>query len=240
MDRILLTTKARRRSWTGEPSGARARARNLKRRGRRRLHPIVVFSAALPHDRTFLDVESVQPKTRRSYLDSLSLWMTFCSKEGLDIESDAQVDASLSTYLNCLFQEGHQPCRGERLLAAYMWRRPDYRRQGVSRLPRPYRCLQELRRHAPGQSWAPMPMAVWTAISAELARTGDLRLAVAVLVSMFAYLSPPPTIVTSWIWPCVATGMTLCRPCSQVVHPDILSHSVPVLVSTEAASEDSC
>ena len=50
-----------------------ARARNLKRRGRRRLHRIVAVSAALPHDMTFLDVESVQPKTRRSYLHSLSL-----------------------------------------------------------------------------------------------------------------------------------------------------------------------
>ena len=36
----------------------------------------------------------------------------------------------------------------------------------------------------------PMPMAVWTAISAELARTGDLRLLVAVLVSVLAYLRP--------------------------------------------------
>ena len=35
-----------------------------------------------------------------------------------------------------------------------------------------------------------MPMAVWTVISAELARTGDLRLAVAVLVSVLAYLRP--------------------------------------------------
>ncbi|CAE7414544.1 pksN, partial [Symbiodinium sp. CCMP2456] len=158
------------------------REKNLARRRHRRLHLYVQESMeAIKLGLSLLEKKAITANTERYYQAELSGLKAFAKRQGVDLNKkdtrDTEVDRVITEYFNHLFMAGHPAHRGDKILASLMHFRSQYSRMGGGKLPRSWRALKGWKRLSPGQSRRAMPLAVWCAISMELVRMGQLRMA---------------------------------------------------------------
>ena len=104
--------------------------------------------------------------------------------------TDTEVDQVVTDYFNYLFTAGHPAHRGDKIIASLMHFRSHYSRMGSGKLRRCWRALKGWRQLSPGQSRRAMPLSVWSGISMELVRMGQLRIAIFLMVGLSSYSRP--------------------------------------------------
>jgi len=139
---------------------------------------------------SFLERSAVQAKTEKVYLHEFKALMRFCESYQLRTVTDDEVDVAVTSYLNRLYQEGHQTWKAERTIAALLHFDPGFSRLGRRCLPRTFRALRGYRRRVPARSRTPHPLKTWMAIAVDLSCRGHLGMAVFALLMVQAYLRP--------------------------------------------------
>jgi hypothetical protein len=170
----------------------RATSRTLKFRSAQRLRRMLESRKSVPLSdfMTYLEHAAVFPKTEKKYADALARWTSWTQSEGLSVAQPGQIDQALVQFFNHLFFAGQNPWRGECLVAAILHKQPHLGKLGSNSLPRALRCLRGWRRLCPSRTRVPYSWDVWCAVAAEMARLGLLRMAIAILVGVDAYLRP--------------------------------------------------
>ena len=170
----------------------KATSRTLKRRSAHRLRRMFETRKSVPLSdfMTYLEQSTIFPKTEKKYSDAVLQWSGWTLRQGLPIAEPSQIDTALVQFFNHLFFAGQNPWRGELLLAALLHKQPHLGRLGSNSLPRALRCLRGWRRLCPSRTRVPYSWDVWCAVAAEMVRRGLLRMAIAILVGVDAYLRP--------------------------------------------------
>ncbi|CAE7411650.1 unnamed protein product [Symbiodinium sp. KB8] len=165
------------------------RDRVLATRSRKRLRKYL-DTALASHDKgtTFLEDQAVTKGVLKTYDREVELFNKFLRLNNLS--RDTNLDGSIARYLNSLFWQGEKPYRGEKFLAGWMHRHPQFGRVGDQKLARSWRALKGWRRLCPSGSRKPMPLGLWCALAVELARVGQVRMALFVMVSVSTYCRP--------------------------------------------------
>ena len=169
-------------------SRVKTRARVLRQRRRKRLRKYLdtAFDAKTA-GATFLETQAVTAPVQRYYAKEMEEFRIHAAKHGYNLQDP---DMSIAQYLNSLFWKGEQPHKGEKFLAAWLQRCPDFGRVGSRKLPRSWRALKGWRRLCPTHSRHPMPLCVWAAVAVELVKMQQARMALFVLLSVSTYARP--------------------------------------------------
>ena len=164
------------------------RQKNLAARSRHRWKKYVDEAMeAADQGLSLLEKKAIGKEADKYYNTEYSLFQAFALKNALSLNTPSSVDTALTKYMNHLFLQGHPSHRGDKLLASYMHRHPEFNRFGSSRLPHSYRALKGWRKLAPGSSRKAFPLAVWAAISVEMVRQNCLRMALFTMTCVSAY-----------------------------------------------------
>ena len=99
-------------------------------------------------------------------------------------------DEALVSFVNRRFFEGHQAYIGEVVLCAVIDRLPEFSKGGSRSLPRAWKCVKGWRRLTPGRSRRAWPWAYWAGMAAQMAKQGELIMAVFLLVAVSTYARP--------------------------------------------------
>ena len=122
---------------------------------------------------TFLETQAVTAPAQQCYATELEAFRIHAAKHGYNLDNP---DLAIAQYLNSLFWKGEQPHKGEKFLAAWLHRYPDFGRIGSRKLPR---------------SWFPCRcVCVWAAVAVEMVKMGQARMALFVLLSVSTYARP--------------------------------------------------
>ena len=167
------------------------RQKNLAARSRHRWKKYVDEAMeAADQGLSLLEKKAIGKEADKYYNTEYSLFQAFALKNALSLNTPSSVDTALTKYMNHLFLQGHPSHGGDKLLASYMHRHPEFNRFGSSRLPHSYRALKGWRKLAPGSSRKAFPLAVWAAISVEMVRQNCLRMALFTMTCVSAYTRP--------------------------------------------------
>jgi len=139
---------------------------------------------------SLLEKKAIGKDAERYYTTEYSLFQSYACKNALSLQNPSSVDVAMTKYMNHLFLQGHPSHRGDKLMAAYMHRHPEFNRSGSSRLPHSFRALKGWRKLAPGSSRKAFPLAVWSAIAVEMVRMNLVRMAVFTMTCLSAYTRP--------------------------------------------------
>ena len=82
---------------------------------------------------TFLEESIVKEKTTVKYRKELSAFTTSCT---VPLEIDPVINVVLVSYMQKLYEQGHQPSRQECLLAKLLFLWPAFGKLGTDTLPR--------------------------------------------------------------------------------------------------------
>ena len=203
----FLSRRRRPEDQTGEPGSCdssevsdtsagttqpKAKSRTLRRRAAQRIRRMLECqrTVSLSDFMSFLEKSAVTPKTGKKYAEAISTWLVFLEKEGLPCMNPPEVDVALVKCFNHLFFAGVNPWRGETLLAAVLHQRPELGKLGGNSLPRTLRSLRGWRRLCPSRTRIPFGWDVWAGVAAEMVRRGLVRMAIAILIGVDAYLRP--------------------------------------------------
>ena len=92
--------------------------------------------------KTFLEDSAVKEATLARYRKELLSWRAQADSRCERLVEDTEVDASIVNWSSEWFERGHQPSRGDVLLAALLHRLPEFGRFGGRHLPRAWRALR--------------------------------------------------------------------------------------------------
>ncbi|CAK0841243.1 unnamed protein product, partial [Prorocentrum cordatum] len=199
----------------GEP--ARVVERIGRRAARRRstaasAPPVLLPGGSRPLG--FLESRRVTEKSRDTLCREVGAFREWCRAHRKDVSSRTMLDEALVEYLDCLYFDGYNHERGDKLLSGLAFEEPMFRRGGVEDLARARAALQGFRRLAPGQARMPLPRPEFAAllgagivalgldfgISLAIAWDGGLRLPSDIMSLQGRSLIPPPphSGVTNW------------------------------------------
>ena len=202
-----------------------------RRLSRRRRHGVMLSDSSNPkitlQRASFLEKQAVSQKTAKRYLAVIMAFIAWADKFNLKLSVDDEVDGGMATYLNHLFQMGHDVHAAEFAVAALMHVDPGFARRGGRHMPRTMRALKGYRRLAPRRSRVPHPLATWMALAADLADRGFTDMAVFTLIMVQGYLRPMETLrltPSSFVPPVCGSG----RFWSLLLHPQALGISSKV------------
>ncbi|CAK0904966.1 unnamed protein product [Prorocentrum cordatum] len=133
---------------------------------------------------SFLESRRVTDKSRDTLGREEGAFRAWCLEQRKDVSSRAALDETLVEYLDCLYFDGYNHERGDKLLSGLAFKGPKFRRGGELDLARARAALQGFRRLAPGQARMPLPrpefavvaMGLDFGISLAIAWDGGLRL----------------------------------------------------------------
>ena len=146
----------------------------------------IAASRGVPLKR-YLEDAVVKPKTLRKYKKELSAFLKRCDRP---LVIDTVVDEELVGRIQHLFEKGHQPSRGEVLLASVLHFWPEFGRLGTRTIPRSWRALRGWRRLCPARSRSPHALAIWSGISVEFLRMRLLSFAIYLMMMVASYTRP--------------------------------------------------
>ena len=162
-----------------EPARGRQRERTLAARKKRRLKKYLgrAFDADA-RGTTFLEDQAVTAQVQRCYGKEVNELLRSVAQQNLAFKEDRDIDAGIVKFMNRCFWLGEQAHKGEKLLAAFMHKRPDFGRLGSCKLPRSWQALKGWRMLTPARSRRPWPLAVWAAVAVAVpqAARADCRL----------------------------------------------------------------
>jgi integrase len=241
-----------------EPPVGKHTQRNLlrHRRSRYRLRKFVE-GAMSPGHSSFLERNTVDPKSRARYDSSLRSFLDFVEAEGLPLKTCQDWDAGLVNFMNRQFFLGYQAYIGEVVICAVMDRLPEFSKGGSRSLPRAWKSVKGWRRLTPGRSRRAWPWAVWAGMAAIMVKQNELMAAVLMLVAVSTYARPselfalrradlhPPTPGISTHWSVRLRAEELLRPTKVGAFDDSLSLDSrelawlgPVLAELKKGPED--
>ena len=136
-----------------EPARGRQRERTLAARKKRRLKKYLdrAFDANARGTALLAD-QAVTAQVQRCYEKEVDELLRFVSQQNLAFKEDQDIDAGIVKFMNRCFWLGEQAHKGEKLLAAFMRKKPDFGRLGSRKLPRSWRALKGWRRLTPARS----------------------------------------------------------------------------------------
>ena len=135
----------------------------------------------------FLEESIVKEKTTAKYRKELSAFTTSCT---VPLKIDPAIDAELVSYMQKLYEEGHQPSRGECLLAGVLFLWPAFGKLGTRTLPRAWKALRGWRRRCPARSRCPHSLPIWAGIAVQLWREGLYGFAIYLMMMVATYTRP--------------------------------------------------
>ena len=138
--------------------------------------------------------------------------------------TDSEVDSVIVDYFVECFLMGEQAYVGEKTLAAFQDKFPDFNRWGTRRTPRAHKALKGWRKLSPARSRVRRALALWMAVCAELCRRDQHQMAAFVLVCVECYLRP-------------SEGFRLRR--KDLVEPSSFTHLWGLVVCAEEIGEPS-
>ncbi|CAE8724300.1 unnamed protein product [Polarella glacialis] len=171
--------------------GAR-REKVLKKRTKQRL----IKYLAKMEDRkkedglSFLEQAAIGVKVRQQYSKDLQSFLDASTHARLPLVTDAQTDEALVKYFNQEYPAGSQSHLGNRVMAAFLDRFPEYGRLGSRKTPRAWRALKGWRKLTPGKSRKAHALAVWAAISWRMVVRQQVLMAIFNLVQVSTYARP--------------------------------------------------
>ena len=169
----------------------RLRQRNLgKRVKRRRMRYLEVTMEDLTQGLSPLEEGNLLTQVRGAYELYLKKLTAMVEKEKLPFSNEHEVDLAMALCFNKEFLEGESAHVGEKIMASYVDRNPDYGKYGRKKLPRSWRCLKGWRKMCPGRSRLGHALPVWTGIFWRMIVRGHRAKAVFGLLSLSTYSRP--------------------------------------------------
>mmetsp|Transcript_86300 Transcript_86300/g.155440 ORF Transcript_86300/g.155440 Transcript_86300/m.155440 type:complete len:465 (-) Transcript_86300:300-1694(-) len=139
---------------------------------------------------TFLEQAAVGLKVRQQYTKDLQAFLDDAARARLPLVTDGQTDEALVKYFNKEYLAGSQACLGNRVMAAFLDRWPEFGRLGKRKTPRAWRALKGWRRLTPGKSRKAHALPVWAAITWRLIVRRQVRMGIFNLVQVSTYARP--------------------------------------------------
>lgn len=143
----------------------------------------------LPHQ-TVLQSGSVSAKTRTQYLKLLTLIHLTPLLPQETVDDENSWDNRIARMMDCLFIDGYASHVGEKILAAFMWSRPEFSRLGGGRMAKSRQALKGWRKIVPPGGRIPLPYPVVCLLADYFVRSGDVDMALVVLIATEAYCRP--------------------------------------------------
>ena len=141
----------------------------LQLRSEKRRRKMLEMTARLPWTSagsSFLEATAVSRlDTVEKYQLEVQQFVEEANRRKVRLTGDVAVDAEVVHRFNSLFAQGHQPNRGEVLLAGLMHFAPEFGRGGYRSLPRSWRALKGWRLRCPARSRRPWPLGVWCSLA---------------------------------------------------------------------------
>lgn len=108
---------------------------------------------------TLLESKAIGTAASAQYKKELDDFMAFAVPRGINVKEAKDVDQLIAEYLNKMFAEGRPNYRGNRFLAAFLRRFPEYGKNGSLKLLWSWRALKGFLKLTPGKSRRAMPLA---------------------------------------------------------------------------------
>ena len=184
------TSSATTSSSSGHQKG-RSRVLTNRKRNRRKVITLLLGNGDIVPNMTYLEQVTVTVKTARRYRKAIKSFLQWAShiRRGL-LAEDSELDAALVAYMDELFLQGHQPDYGETLMAAVLWKMPEFGRHGQKKLARSWRALKGWRKKCPARTRRPHALALWWALAWEMCRQGAWNMAVYLVFTLSTYMRP--------------------------------------------------
>ena len=179
-------------SSSDEPELTPSRARTLaQRKKQRQLQLTKHQKSEAMASMSFLEATSVGPLVAMDYARKLAC-LELCLGTTLAVLAvvPATVDAGITQAFNMMYADGHQADWGEKALAAFIWKFPQYGRYGPHKLARTARALKGWKRHCPARSRVPVPFPCVAAAVRLLVTRGYWTMGAWLLTAFSGYLRP--------------------------------------------------
>ncbi|CAE8693166.1 unnamed protein product [Polarella glacialis] len=139
---------------------------------------------------TFLEQAAIGLKVRQQYTKDLQAFLDDAARARLPLVTDGQTDEALVKYFNKEYLAGSQAHLGNRVMAAFLDRWPEFGRLGKRKTPRAWRALKGWRRLTPGKSRKAHALPVWAAITWRMIVRQQVRMGIFNLVQVSTYARP--------------------------------------------------
>jgi hypothetical protein len=139
---------------------------------------------------TFLEQAAIGEKSRQQYAKDLQAFLDNSAQAGKQLVTDGQTDEALVGYFNKEYLAGSQSHLGNRVMAAFLDRWPEFGRLGKRKTPRAWRALKGWRRLTPGKSRKAHALPVWAAITWRMVMRRQARMGIFNLVQVSTYTRP--------------------------------------------------
>ena len=181
---VLWTPKSAKQTTERKPSTKVDRVRKRRTEKKNQIADIPGVNM------TTLMQAAVQPRTLETYRRHWIDFNTWCRDRRLGISSPAEIDLSLSLYMEEMYLDGYDLSFGRYALAAMTFFRPELKSPKMQALPRCKQSMQGWRNLMPPQARLPIPWEVTCLIAAWALKRGMVQMAVGLLLAFAMYLRP--------------------------------------------------
>lgn len=150
---------------------------------------VVLNQERLPHQ-TVLQSGSVSAETRAHYLNLLALISCAPTPQREMADDEDCWDGRIAQMMDCLFIDGHASHIGEKILAAFLWSRPEFSRLAGGRMARSRQALKGWRKILPPGGRLPLPYPIVRLLVQHFVQAGDEDIALTTLIATEAYCRP--------------------------------------------------
>ena len=138
-----------------------------------------------------LAAATVRPATQQTYLNALMAFRSWLRVDRLDHEWAALMwDATLSEYIDWLYDQGHCKNMAEKTAASVRWAFPGIPRPMSRGLPVSIAAIRGWSKLEPGYSKPPLPRQLCVLIAHHLCLRGEHNMALLLMVMLETYLRP--------------------------------------------------